>query len=143
MGVEKVVWVKCDYKGCKNGGGKPTVLTWNETLVGAGKAEAPEESKYLVLSSHNNEPKTFCCQLCAASYFLPPGYDIMRKKVEPLPVEVVDGPVAQPDGTGPEPQPGDCECGHHMSIHGKWGCNMVMSKESGDFCRCEVKGPAV
>lgn len=150
MAVEKVVWIKCDYKDCKNGKGSPTVMTWNESLVGAGKAEAPEESKYLVFSSHNGDPKTFCCQLCAASHFLPLGYDIIRKKVETLPVSVVDGPVGQPDGAGPEESPNNGQilcpekgCGHSLGIHGQWGCNMVLSKAPGDYCRCEIKGPEV
>ncbi len=144
MGIEKVVWIKCDYKDCKGGlQGTPTLLTWNETLVNAGRAEAPEESKYLVISSHNGEPRTFCCQLCASNYFLPPGYDTIRKKVETLPVKVVDGPVAQPDGAGPEesPENGLCGCGHPLEIHNSWGCCEVMSNRPGDFCKCSVQGP--
>jgi hypothetical protein len=104
MGIERVVWITCDYEKCANGtGGKPALLTWNETHVESGQAQAPEESKYLVLSSHNGKPKTFCCQLCASKYFLPPGYDIMKRKVIPFPGAVTDeGPVGQPDGAGPE-----------------------------------------
>jgi hypothetical protein len=61
------------------------VLSWNETEVTAGRAAAPEEAKYIVLVNVNNEPKAFCCQLHAAEYFLPPGYEAKQKPVVELP----------------------------------------------------------
>ena len=79
MGVSKTITVACDLPGCK------AVLTWNETDVERGKAEAPEESKYLVLFAQNQVLKSFCCQLHAAAYFLPPGYEAKQKSIIELP----------------------------------------------------------
>ena len=92
MGVSKTVTVVCDYSKCLGNKTGPAVVQWNETDVSSGKAELPEEAKYLVLITHNNVQKAFCCQLHAAKYFLPPGYEIKqtpvvdistRKSVEP------------------------------------------------------------
>ena len=138
MGVEKVVTIVCDFKGCPNGKKGPAVIQWNETRVSEGQEEAPESAKYLVFSSHNGVSKTFCCQLCAASYFLPPSWNLVQDKVQILPVKVVgQSPVAQADGAGPEEA---CECGHPLSMHNHWGCTWVMSKAPGDYCRCEKNG---
>jgi hypothetical protein len=63
------------------------VLSWNETEVGAGREQAPEETLYLVLITHNGVQKAFCCQLHAAEYFLPPGYEAKQKQVIELPVK--------------------------------------------------------
>ena len=139
MGIERVVTIVCDYEGCKGGKKGPTVLQWNETRVSAGAEEAPEASKYLILSSHNGTPKTFCSQVCAASYFLPPAYDLVRSRIETLPVQVVgQGPVAQADGAGPEDA---CKCGHPWSMHNTWGCTWVLSKAPGDYCQCTEQEP--
>lgn len=81
MGVSKVVTVVCDYSGCKG----PAVLQWDETAVSLGKVEAPEASKYLVLININGTQRSFCCQLHAAEYFLPPGYEAKQKQVIELP----------------------------------------------------------
>jgi hypothetical protein len=79
MGVSKTITVTCDFKGCTS------VLSWNETEVGAGRQQPPEEALYLVLITHNNVQKAFCCQLHAAEYFLPPGYETKQKQVIELP----------------------------------------------------------
>jgi hypothetical protein len=135
MGIEKVITVVCDYPGCTYGKKGPAVVQWNETKVSTGENDAPEASNYLVFSSHNAVPKTFCCQICAASYFLPPGWDLVQKKVQTLPVAT--GERSQGDGYSPD---GPCKCGHPTSIHNHWGCTAVMSKAPGDFCKCDEQG---
>jgi hypothetical protein len=79
MGVSKTITVACDFKGCKN------VLTWSETEAAAGRQQPPEESLYLVLVTINGTNKSFCCQLHAAEYFLPPGYEAKQKHVIEFP----------------------------------------------------------
>lgn len=138
MGVEKVITVVCDFPGCPNGKKGPAVLQWNETRVGEGQEEAPESCKYLVFSSHNGTAKTFCCQLCAASYFLPPSWNLVQDKVQVLPVEVA-GQKPVKIAESPDLQKA-CECGHPLAIHNHWGCTWVLSKQPGDFCKCEVNG---
>lgn len=130
MGVEKVVTIVCDYAGCPNGKKGPAVLQWNESRVQSGQEEAPEASKYLVLSSHSGVPKTFCCQLCAASYFLPPSWNLVQNKVQTLPVQVAALPKEN----------GLCKCGHPLDIHNHWGCTWVLSNQPGDFCKCQEMG---
>ncbi len=137
MGIEKVVTIVCDFPGCPNGKKGPAVVQWNETRVNDGIEQAPEASKYLVVSSHNGVPKTFCCQFCAASYFLPPGWSLIQKKVRTLPVSVL-GEKSQADGYS-EPD-GLCKCGHPQDMHNHWGCTFVMSNAPGDFCKCEEQG---
>jgi hypothetical protein len=92
MGVSKTVTVVCDYSKCLGNKTGPAVVQWNETDVSSGKAELPEEAKYLVLITHNNVQKAFCCQLHAAEYFLPPGYEAKQKQVIELPT-----PKEEPD----------------------------------------------
>ena len=140
MGIRKVVTVDCEFPECTNGpGGKPSKLTWCETDVLAGRIQAPEETKYLIILSINQEPtKTFCCQLCASRFFLPPGYDIMRRKVETIRPEA----VSQPDGEAEEsPNNGQCTCSHPPEVHSRWGCTEVLSEKIGDFCKCKFEGP--
>ena len=81
MGVSKTITVACDLKGCK------AALTWNETEVAAGRQQPPEESLYLVIFNQNGIPKSFCCQLHAAEYFLPLGYEAKQKQVIELPTK--------------------------------------------------------
>lgn len=85
MGVSKTVTVICDYSKCWGNKIGPAVVQWNETDVSSGKAELPEEAKYLVLITHNGVQKAFCCQLHAAEYFLPPGYEAKQKPVIEFP----------------------------------------------------------
>lgn len=85
MGVSKSVTVTCDYGGCKNVKGGSAVLSWNMTEAEAGRIPPPDESKYLVLLNLNGNQLAFCCQLHAAEYFLPPGYEAVQKKVIELP----------------------------------------------------------
>ena len=85
MGVSKTITVICDYSGCGGGQNGPQVLQWSETEVERGRAEQPELAKYLVLINHLGVLKSFCCQLHAAEYFLPPGYEAVQKKVIELP----------------------------------------------------------
>lgn len=142
MSIQTIITITCDYKDCKNGKSGPAVISWNKEAVESGQIPMPEEAKFMVAFNQGGVGKYFCCQLCASNYFLPPGYDIMRKKVETLPVAVVDGPVAQPDGAGPEesPENGQCKCGHPLDIHNRWGCCEVMSNRPGDFCKCDNTG---
>ena len=120
MGVSKTVTVICDYSECKGSKNGPAVLSWNETNVGAGREEAPEAAKYLVILSVQGVQRAFCCQLHAAEFFLPPGYEAKQKQIIALPT--TDGPkdvapqatwmdlprrsegdpVEQADGSGPE-----------------------------------------
>lgn len=99
MGVSKTVTVICDYSKCLGNKTGPAVVQWNETDVSSGKAELPEEAKYLVLITHNNIQKAFCCQLHAAEYFLPPGYEAKQKQVIELPT-----PKEEPKSWGLRPK---------------------------------------
>ena len=85
MGVSKTVQIICDYSGCRGGQTGPSVLVYNETEVEAGKTPAPEAAQYLVLLNYKNRFWSFCCQLCAARFFLPPGYEAKQKDVVPMP----------------------------------------------------------
>lgn len=132
MGVQKTVTMTCDLNGCTSGQNGPSVISYNETLVNSGKEELPELAKYVVLLNHMNELKSFCCQLHAATFFLPPGYEAKQKQVielpksegepattlpwlakkpvaeseswmdEPLRSEIPENGLSQPDGFGPE-----------------------------------------
>lgn len=135
VGIRKVVTVNCEFPGCTNGpGGKPSSLTWCETDVLAGRISAPPESGFLVILTINGgATQTFCCQLCASRFFLPPGYDIIRRKVE-----TISGAVSQPDGVGEDsPENGQCTCSHPPEVHSRWGCTEVLSDKIGDFCKCK------
>jgi hypothetical protein len=90
------------------------------TEVEAGRQQAPDESKYLVLLNINGNQMAFCCQLHAAQYFLPPGYEAVQKKViefpkdaeekstlppwlahkldQPMQMRSENDPIPQPDG---------------------------------------------
>jgi hypothetical protein len=90
MGVSKTVTVTCDYAGCVGSKTGPAVLTWNETEVSAGRQQAPEEAKYLVVFTMNGIGLSFCCQLHAAEFFLPPGYEAKQKQVIELSKQEVE-----------------------------------------------------
>ena len=128
MGVSKIITVSCDFSGCTGGQTGPAVLSWNESDVVSGKAEAPELAKYLVLFTLNGVVKSFCCQLHAAEFFLPPGYEAKQKQVVEIPQKTVEqdekwvpkprdatwmdeplrsesGPVEQADGSPDEQEP--------------------------------------
>src|ERR1700678_3255871 len=114
MGVSKTITVVCDYPGCKGTKGGPAVLQWNETAVSNGQIEPPEEAKYIVSFSQQTVQGqrifSFCCQLHAAEFFLPPGYEAKQKKVIDLPNK---GPVSQPDGEAEESPDNGCpKCSH-------------------------------
>jgi hypothetical protein len=124
MGLSKQITVICDYSGCKENNGNPAVLSWNETAVANGQAEAPELSKYLVLFNQGTRLFSFCCQLHASMYFLPPGYEALQKKI----VEMASkNPpmIEQGDGVREDnPVNGQCQkCGHDWDVHNKYyGC---------------------
>jgi len=98
MGVRTQIEVTCDYSECKGGKSGPSVVQWCKELVEAGKAELPEEAKYMVLFTQNGAQKAFCCQLCAAKNFLPPGYEVKQKAVIPFPAPVQNSPVNGQEG---------------------------------------------
>lgn len=123
MGVSKTVTVTCDYSGCRENSGHPQVLIWNETDVEHGKIQPPELAKYLVLLTHNQTLKSFCCQLHASMYFLPPGYESTQKKIIDFPpknppmIEQGDG-VREDDPVNGQGQ----NCNHDWDVHSKFGC---------------------
>ena len=137
MGVQKIIHVSCDYAKCKGGLDKksPAVLTWNETQANAGTSDPPEEAKYIVVINFGGKPLSFCCQLHAAEFFLPPGYEAVQGKLIEMPVQ---GKAEITPVTG---QSEVCECGHPWGFHNQWGCTWVLSKEPGDFCKCALSGP--
>ena len=74
MGIRNTVEIICDYSECKAGqNGQRVVLLWNKEDVDSGKTQAPPEAQYLVIFNQGGVTKSFCCQLHAAKYFLPPG----------------------------------------------------------------------
>jgi hypothetical protein len=136
MGLLTTITVTCDNPECPNGRKGPAVISWEKEHVESGKIEMPEAAKYLVLLNQNGKMITFCTQLCASSAFLPPGYDIMQKKVIPI-------PSTENLQNAPENSSGlkNCKCDHPVHYHNKWGCQAVLSKEPGDFCKCSAQGP--
>ena len=101
MGIRNTIEISCDYSECRGGqNSKPVVYSWCKDDVESGRAQAPPEAQYLVIFNQGGVVKSFCCQLHAAQYFLPPGYEIKQKKVIPFPsiVEPWGGPVEQADG---------------------------------------------
>jgi hypothetical protein len=118
-------------------------VSWIKEDVESGQVPAPEEGLYLVLFQQMGVTKSFCGQYHAAMYFMPPGYDVTKKKVVQVPaVEVVKHePIAQADGAGPEEVL--CNCGHPVNEHNNWGCCVTLSDTIGDFCKCENQGPLV
>lgn len=133
MSIDRVVTVRCDLKDCKSS------LTWSETKVAAQQEAAPEESQYLVIFTQNGAQKTFCGQLHAALYFLPPGYEVQQKKVVPIPEK--PGWREEPSPENGQPEPGFCECGHPLDLHNGNGCLVIFSNKPGDFCKCEKPEP--
>lgn len=133
MGLQTTITVTCDYPGCTNGpNGSPASVSYVKELVEREEKALPEEAKYLVMFNQGQGMKTFCGQLHASAFFMPPGFTLEKAKVTPFPV--------QPDS----PINGQfCKCPHPVSYHGKWGCTERLSKEPGDFCKCEVPGPEV
>ena len=110
MTVTTRITVTCDFKDCKE------VVSWDKEPVENGQAPAPEPAKYLVIFQMNGAQRSFCCQLHAAEFFLPPGYEAVQKQVIQLPERrshkklVPDknwkdqplrreGPIAQADGS--------------------------------------------
>ena len=130
MGLKTTLSFTCDYSECKVGQTGPAVVQWCKEEAEKSDSAMPEEAKYLVIISQNGVLKTFCCQLHAAEYFLPPGYEAVQKKVielpkKPEPEEITpkwaippgDGrtvisrseneAIPQPDGySGPDEGPG-------------------------------------
>ena len=88
MGIQTQITATCDLKGCTSGQGSVGVVQWIQELVESGKTPMPELAQYLVILIHNNVKKTFCCQLHAAEYFLPPGYEAKQKQVIEVPKKV-------------------------------------------------------
>jgi hypothetical protein len=99
MGVTKQVTVTCDYPGCTENSGQPLSIQWSETDVERGAAQLPELAKFLVLLNFKQTQMAFCCQLHAAKFFLPPGYEAAQKKVVEFPKPITDSPV---NGQGDE-----------------------------------------
>ena len=123
MGISTTIQITCDYKNC--GGTKgPAVITWNKEAVESGREQPTEAAQYLVPIAYKNQPHWFCCQLCCARFFLPPGYEAKQKPVVqfpespgwkeeepesevdwkdlPLRRESPENGISQPDGFGPE-----------------------------------------
>ena len=84
MGVRTQVEITCDFSECKGSKNGPSVVQYNKEDTDSGKVPVPEEAKYLVIFNHNGVLRSFCCQLCAARYFLPPGHEIKQKVVVPI-----------------------------------------------------------
>ena len=93
MGIQTTITVTCDYSECRAVQNKPSVVQYVKELVESGKEPWPEEAKYLVLFNEKGVQKSFCCQLHAAMYFLPPGYEAKQKAVVPI------------SGDEPKPEP--------------------------------------
>lgn len=91
MAIETTIQITCDYQDCKNNASQnaPAVVKYIKERVEQGVDQLPEEAKYVVLLQHMGQTKTFCGQLHAAMYFLPPGYEVLRKKVVEFPKKVL------------------------------------------------------
>jgi hypothetical protein len=81
MSIQTVITATCDLKKCRQSS------TWKKEEVERNESLLPEEAKYLVMFNQNGVLKTFCCQLHAAEYFLPPGYEAKQKQVIELPAK--------------------------------------------------------
>ena len=105
MAVETTIKITCDYHDCKNNASQnaPAVVSYVKENVENGSAPLPEEAKYVVVLQHLGQVKTFCGQLHAAMYFLPVGYEVLRKKVVEFPKKVLfEGCPEEPRGEEPK-----------------------------------------
>jgi hypothetical protein len=84
MGIQTTITITCDNKDCKGMQGKPVVIQWDKELVESGKVPAPDGYQYLIPLVFKQIGFWFCGQLCAAKFFLPPGYDVKQKAVVPI-----------------------------------------------------------
>lgn len=91
MAIETTIKITCDYHDCKNNASQnaPAVVKYIKERVEQGADQLPEEAKYVVILQHMGQTKTFCGQLHAAMYFLPVGYEVLRKKVVEFPKKIV------------------------------------------------------
>lgn len=89
MSLQTTLTFTCDYSKCEEGNPGPAVVSWCQEAAAKDESVMPEVAKYLVMFNQNGVLKTFCCQLHAAEFFLPPGYEAVQKKVIdfPKPVE--------------------------------------------------------
>ena len=98
MSLETTLTFVCDKSSCKS------VVSWIKEKAERDESAMPELAKYLVIFNLNGTVKTFCCQLHAAEFFLPPGYEAVQKKIIELPK------TEEPDTTLPwqrKPTPAD------------------------------------
>ena len=129
MGLQTRINISCDLPGCKE------TVSWIKEDVEGGKTIAPEASMYLVMFNQGGSLRCFCGQYHAAMYFMPPGYDVKKKKVQ----AITGSPV--PDEPQASPENGLCECGHSWEDHNNIGCMVELSNSIGDYCICEKIPP--
>jgi hypothetical protein len=128
LGIQTKITLSCDYAGCKQS------VSWVKEDVEGGGAVLPQEAMYSVIFSQGGATKTFCGQYHAAMYFMPPGYDVKKKKVESIDRKPTEDVIELC------PENGQCECGHPWSDHNKQaGC--IFEHEPSEFCYCDKKGP--
>lgn len=78
MGLRNDITIACDFKDCKS------VVQWCKQDVDSQKVPPPEGYQYLLTLVFKQTEFWFCCQLCAAKFFMPPGYDLKQKQVVPI-----------------------------------------------------------
>ena len=103
MAIETTIKIICDYPECKNNASQngPAVVSYVKERVEQGADPLPEEAQYVVLLQYQGHTKTFCGQHHAALYFLPPGYEVLKKKVVEFPKKIVyEGCPEEPKGDG-------------------------------------------
>ena len=81
MSLQTTIKVTCDFTGCKDGQGRPNVVEYVKEECERDESKLPEAAKYMVLLTTQGQLKTFCCQLHAAEFFLPSGYEAKQKQV--------------------------------------------------------------
>jgi hypothetical protein len=79
MSLETTLAFTCDKADCRQ------VVSWIKERAERDESAMPEVAKYLVIFNLNGAVKTFCCQLHAAEFFLPPGYAAMQNKTIEIP----------------------------------------------------------
>jgi hypothetical protein len=84
MGLRTDLTITCDYKGCLGSKTGPSVISWCKQDVDQQKVPPPEGYQYLITLVFKQMEFWFCCQLCAAKFFLPPGYDVTQRQVVPI-----------------------------------------------------------
>lgn len=97
--IRTTITLTCDYKHCNNSGqNTPMVLQWCQSDIDKGIAKPPEALANCVVFSLKGTEYSFCSQLHAAKFFLPPGYEIKQAQAVDIRSRETVSPVNGQEG---------------------------------------------